>query len=120
MVPRLIKTQNYRIKDKNNFKFTPKFKKKNRNILKYISDIPKPLRKNPQLDIMNFTSEAWLNTFPWEEQPHNYQSYRLKEMFQSGISPRAAGLSLETMLTYVTRGLFQPSLPLQCLAPPQT
>lgn len=46
---------------------------------------------------MNFTSEAYFRYIPWEEQPHNYQSYRLKEMFQSGISPRAAGWASESL-----------------------
>ena len=91
MVTRLIKTQNYRIKDRITSSL-PKLKK-NRNILKYISDIPKPLRKKSSAGCnVILPLRPILDTFPWEEQPRNYQSCRLKEMFQSGIILRAAVL----------------------------
>ena len=77
MVIRLLKTQNYRIKDRITSSLLTKFQKKNRNILKYISDIPKPLRKKSSAGSnVILPLRPILDTFPQEEQPHNYQSCR--------------------------------------------
>ena len=76
MVIRLLKTQNYRIKDRIT-SFINQISKKNRNILKYISDIPKPLRKKSSAGSnVILPLRPILDTFPQEEQPHNYQSCR--------------------------------------------